>query len=258
MSLNDLPEIQFASTDINEILNEKIANYEQVHFQETGVRKRLYPGDPMRIFIYSEALRELQLRHLINDTAKKNLLAYARDENLDHVGALLQTSRHSADYAVVSVRFVLSDVQPVSITIPEGTRVTPGGDIFFELTEPIEVPAGQGSIILTMICTQPGTAGNGFTPGQIDTIVDPLPHIDEVINTETSQGGIDRESDADFRERLITAPGGFSVAGPENAYIHLTKSFSASILDVHASTPDLVRSIFAFYSKTAIFLHQHF
>ncbi|MFL8014154.1 baseplate assembly protein, partial [Xanthomonas vasicola] len=45
------------------------------------------------------------------------------------------------------------------------------------------------------------------------------------------------ESDVDFRRRIQLAPEGFSVAGPEGAYIYHVLSASADVMDASATSP---------------------
>ncbi|NJC38330.1 phage-related baseplate assembly protein [Xanthomonas arboricola] len=45
------------------------------------------------------------------------------------------------------------------------------------------------------------------------------------------------ESDADFRRRIQLAPEGFSVAGPEGAYIYHALSAAADVMDASATSP---------------------
>lgn len=46
------------------------------------------------------------------------------------------------------------------------------------------------------------------------------------------------ESDTDFRRRIVLAPEGYSVAGPEGAYIYHALSANADILDASATSPE--------------------
>jgi len=237
LTLNDLPEVSFAGKDINQILNDMISGYEQAYYESTGVKKKLYPGDPIRIFLYSQALREFQLRIMIDDAAKQNLLKYARKENLQNLGAYSRTYIFKPQPAIAKVKFVLSQARPVSETIPIGTRVSPGNDVYFATNENIIVPAGTQEIIAGVTCLQKGIAGNNFTPGQINILVDPLPWISRIENIETSQGGTDEEDEDSYRERIHLAPEGFSVAGPEGAYEYFAKQYSSLVDDVKINSP---------------------
>lgn len=59
------------------------------------------------------------------------------------------------------------------------------------------------------------------------------------------------ESDDDFRRRMVLAPEGYSVAGPEGAYIFHALSAAANVLDASATSPEpddikaLVQSVLA-------------
>lgn len=46
------------------------------------------------------------------------------------------------------------------------------------------------------------------------------------------------ESDTDFRRRIVLAPEGYSVAGPEGAYIYHALSAHADVLDASATSPE--------------------
>ena len=237
ITLNDLPDVVFAQKDIETILNDMISGYEDAYYKSTGVRKKLYPGDPIRIFLYSQALRELQLRAIIDDAAKQNLLKYARKQKLENLGAFSRTNRLESKPAIVQVDFILSQARPSSEIIPAGTRVSPGNDLYFSTDKDVLVSAGVQHVIADVTCLQSGTIGNDFTPGQINILVDPLPWIARVENVNTSQGGADEEDDDSYRERIHLAPEGFSVAGPSGAYEYFARKYSQLVDDVKVKTP---------------------
>lgn len=235
--LDNLPEINFIETDINTILNEMINTYQDIYYEQTGIKKTLYPGDPLRIFIYSQALRELNLRNAFNEAAKQNLLAYAKGYFLDQIGVRNTVTRLEAEHATTLMKFTLSAVQSTKFLIPKGFKVSPGNELFFSLAEDTYIPAGETSVEAIVICDTAGEVGNGLLPGQITTIVEPLAYLESVINLDESHGGTDREDDEDFRQRIRLSPEGFSVAGPENAYSYIAKSYSSSIADIKTTSP---------------------
>ncbi|TCP95147.1 phage-related baseplate assembly protein [Sphingomonas sp. PP-F2F-A104-K0414] len=55
-------------------------------------------------------------------------------------------------------------------------------------------------------------------------------------NDQTNAAAV-LESDEDFRRRLVLAPEGYSVAGPEGAYIFHSLSASSDVLDASATSP---------------------
>ena len=58
------------------------------------------------------------------------------------------------------------------------------------------------------------------------------------------------ESDTDFRRRITLAPEGFSVAGPEGAYIFHALSAAADVLDASATSPSPGQVIVTVLSRT--------
>jgi phage-related baseplate assembly protein len=237
LKLSDLPEVSFAEKDINKILSDMISGYEQAYFEQTGEVKKLYPGDPIRIFLYSQALRELKLRVMIDDAGKQNLLKYARRENLRQLGAFSRTYEFEPQPATVTVRFNLSVARPTDEIIPAGTRTSPGNEIYFEVQENTVVSAGATFIDIVTTCSVAGEIGNGFMPGQINILVDPIPWIGSVTNIDESSGGSDLEDEDSYRERIHLAPEGFSTAGPEAAYEYFSRKYSPLIQDVKVSSP---------------------
>lgn len=239
-NLNNLPDIEFVSADIHALLEDIVSGYEKAHLEQTGKPIKLYPGDPLRIFLYSQALREFQLRKLIDHSAKQTLLKYAKGSYLDHIGANkgIQVSRLPASPATAQYRFTLSTAQTSVYTIPKGIRVSAGGDLYFETTEVLEIPSGDMSIETEVKCQTSGAIGNGFLPGQINVIVDPLPFLAKGENLTTSEGGSDIEDDERYRERIHLSPEGYSTAGPGEAYIYFAKSYSPLIKDVKANSPN--------------------
>lgn len=239
MDLSKLPDITFAEKDVEIILNDMINGYENAHYEQTGEQITLYPGDKRRIFLYSQALREFQLRQLIDYSAKQNLLKYSSGDFLDNLGAWWNAERLGAKFATVTEQFNLSAAQTSIQKIPKGTRASAStsNGIYFATTEDIEVPVGSTSITVVLTCTTAGIVGNDFIPGEIKVLSDPLPWIASITNVDTSQGGADIQNDDSFREDIHESPEGFSVAGPSKAYEHFAKKYNQSITDVKAWSP---------------------
>lgn len=119
-------------------------------------------SDPAYKQLEVAAYREALLRQRINDAARAVMVAYARDADLDNLGALMNVRR---------------------------LMLSPG---------------------------------------------DPLKNIPPVM-----------ESDEDYRRRIVLAPEGFSVAGPEGAYVFHALSADPDVLDASATgpKPDDIRAI---------------
>ncbi|MDD4599613.1 hypothetical protein SDC9_04131 [bioreactor metagenome] len=227
----NLPEINFAEKSTQEIETAVITTYEAI------AGRTLAPGDPVRLFLQSVAAIIVQQRVLIDYSAKMNLLAYSNGNFLDHIGVLVGTDRLPASAALTTLRFTISAAQPQGVAIPAGTRVTPGNNIFFATTKAVLVVSGGTTIDVDAVCTELGTKGNSYQPGQINKLVDPFQWFQSVVNITESAGGADQEADDAYRERIRQAPESFSVAGPDGAYRFWAMSASQTIIDVSVRSP---------------------
>lgn len=227
-----LPDILFAVKDAAEVEREIVRAYEQA----SG--RSLAPGDPVRLFLLTIASVIVQQRALIDFTGKQNLLAYSSEGYLDHLGALLGVYRLPATSALTTLRFTLSAAQPGATIIPIGTRATPGGgDLYFSTAAPVSIAPGETVAEVEASCMTVGEIGNGYLPGQISSIVDPLPWVQTVENITTTSGGADTENDDSLRERIQIAPEKFSVGGPTGAYEYWARTAHQSISDVSVVSP---------------------
>lgn len=231
MSLNNLPEVSYVDSDVEEIERGIIEGYEALS------ERVLFPGDPIRLFLESLALIIMQQRALINIVSKQNLLKYANDEVLDNLGALSKTDRLTPKKASTILKFTISDIQQNIVIIPQGTKATAGDNVYFETINPYEIKPGELSIEAEVYCTEDGEIGNGYGINTIKNIVDVFPYFKEVTNITESSGGADLEEDDNYRERIHLAPEGFSTAGPELGYKYHAKSTDIRIIDAIPYSP---------------------
>lgn len=229
--MSNLPDIVFAERDPVVIEAQIIAVYEAL----TG--RSLARADPVRLFLESVAAVIAQQRSVIDYSAKMNLLAYASGGFLDHIGHMLGVRRLEATTARTTLRFELSTALGSASIIPKGTRATPDGKVYFATAEDAEVPAGETYCEVLAVCTIVGLSGNGYLPGQIARIVDPLAWLQKVENVSVSTGGADVESDENLRERIQLAPEAFSNAGSKGAYRYWARTAHQSIVDVEVLGP---------------------
>ncbi|MFO7153930.1 MAG: baseplate J/gp47 family protein [Caldicoprobacter oshimai] len=221
-----MSEINFVEVNAQELANQLLKDF------EAALGETLYPGDERRIFLMQLLQVIVGLKNDINQSARQNLLRYATGECLDALGEFYGTKRIPAQKARTTLQFTLSSAQGQAITIPAGTRVTPDGELYFATTRPLTIPAGEMTGTVEAEALEGGARYNNFAPGQIKTLVDPLPYVATVENIDTSAGGADVEDDESYRERIRLAPASFSVAGPERAYIYWAKTADVNIADV--------------------------
>ena len=227
----NLPEVNFVETDPEKIQAEIITGYEQA----SG--RTLAAGDPVRFFLLSIADVIIQQRQCINIAGQQNLLTYAQGQYLDAIGNTLACERLSESPAITTLQFKLAEELAYDYAIPAGFEVT-NGIVNFATDKELMIRSGELTGEIEATCTANGEIGNAFLPGQITTIVNPLPYLESAQNISTTAGGADVEADEDYAERLRLATNSFSVAGPEKAYIYHTYSVNPAIIDVSVYSPD--------------------
>lgn len=231
-TVTQLPEINFITTDVNEIVMDSIRMYESL----SG--RKLAEADPMRLILLAHASIIVQQNVKINEAAKQNLLYYATGGVLKHKGAEWHTPHLAATAATCTLRFYMSQPLTAARIIPAQTLVTADGTIFFETVEEITCPVGATEADVTIRCTVAGTVGNDFGEGMIKTLVKPLPYVEKVANITVSAGGAEDETDDEYRARIYQAPEQLSVAGPAGAYEYHAKKASTLVADVKVKSPE--------------------
>lgn len=232
--LDDFTAVDFSELTPSGIEGMVITAYEEASGQT------VYPGDPVRLFLQSNAYIISLLAAFINETGNQQYLAHARGPHQDLIGALVDTARLPASPSRTVLRFSTAETLGWPVLIPQGTRANAGdGDtgLTFATDETAIIPAGERSVDVAATCLRAGAHANGLVPGQINRLVDPLAYVDAVRNTETTRLGADVEDDASYRARIRLAPERFSVAGPSGSYRYHALSAHQGIADVAVYAP---------------------
>lgn len=224
-------KIQFVESGANTVLQQIVDLYQAI------TKRTIARGDPVRLFLNCIAYVIIAQRNGINYAGRMNLLRYATANYLDEIGKMVDVARLEAEKATTTIKITLSKAADSPTNINAGIRVTAGDNVFFALKNDVLIPVGETTATAVAECLTAGDIGNGYLPGQLNTIVDRLPFTAKFENIDTSEGGADIESDESFRQRIHIAPESFSVAGPDGAYEYWAKTASVLIADVEAISP---------------------
>lgn len=237
--LEKYPEVSFIDgKSFETFLSELIEEYQNKYKELTGEERELPASDPIRLVLYSCSILLYQGFQYVDRAAKMGLLKYSTGDFLDNLAAMKNVERLPAQAAVTTERFYLSAIRTSPVLIPQNTRVK-GGELFFATAMPGKIAAGEEYIDIPIRCLTPGSAGNGFLPGEINVLVDPVHYISRVENTEKTEGGTDRENDEELAERIYLSPSSYSTAGPEDAYRYWVMTYSTVIRDcrIYSESP---------------------
>jgi phage-related baseplate assembly protein len=230
MPFNDL---QFSETDARKIQERLQRIYEEVRRAAGEPGYRLALADPERLVQLTEAAVLTQIATDIDKTGKGNLLYFADEDTIEHIGLLYgdRGKRLSASPALTTIRYTLSTTRAVPTPIPQGFRTTPDNKVFFATKNATEIPAGELYGDVEAECTIAGMTGMGFEPGAINNMVDVLPFVATAENITPTSGGADIEDIEAYRARLRILPESFSVAGPDGAYEFWARTANPAIVD---------------------------
>lgn len=235
--LENLPEVSFIDNiTLDDIQKQLLADFEERYEALTGKPCVLRRADPSALILYACSIQIFQALLYVDRAGKQDLLKYSYGGYMDNLAAIRGITRLPAKAAVTTIRFTLSEAMPGVVVIPKGTRAT-NGEIYFQTDEYAEIPAGEISVDISSTCQTEGISGNNIPVGEISILVDTLPYVKSVSNTETTSGGADIENDDNLAERIYLAPSGYSVAGPDDAYEYYTMEFNQEIIDVKVSSP---------------------
>lgn len=228
------PEYQFVPTDPEEIETKLVQLYEAL------VQTTVHPASPERLFIQFVTGVIVQERMLTNYAGNQNIPSRAAGENLDALAELTYIqSRPEAKAAVCTMRFKISEAQKSAVLIPAGTRITDASKTLVWVTmEDNYVPIGETFIdVENVTCQTAGTVGNGYTPGQINKLVDVYDFYTSCENITTSAGGSNAPDDNRYYELMRESMDAYSTAGAQGSYIYWAKQESMEIIDVAAVSP---------------------
>lgn len=243
----NFPDISFIDdSTVDDVFTQMINDYQEKYKELTGKEVSLAKANPYRLIMQACAIQMYQGMQYADNAGKMGTLKYSRDDYLENLAALRGVDRIEATAAVTTLQFTISEPIESVVAIPAGTRVTNGNDVYFATDEYAEIAAGSTVAVVPATCTTAGTLGNGFAAGEFTTLVNTLPYITAVTNTDTTSGGADTEDDDSLKERIYNAPSSYSTAGPAGAYKYYAKSVDPSISDVvvQSTTPGTVEVYF--------------
>ena len=242
----NLPDVSFIDDmQLEDVQGQLIRDYQNRYKEITGKDIVLDRAEPMSLILYALSVQVYQALLYVDKTGKQDLLKYSYGEYLDNLAAMKGIAREKAKPARVMIRFTLSGIRPSTVEIPAGTRVT-DGEIYFQTESYAAIPAGNTSADVAAECMTSGTSGNDLGIGELNVLVDPVPYVAKVSNTEPTSGGADIEDDDTLKDRIYIAPSKYSVAGPEESYRYWVKTYNSNISDVLIYSDDPVDVIIEF------------
>lgn len=194
--------------------------------------RTLYPAQPEMFTIEILAYAASIFAEAGQTGFLQNRAIWAQGSHLDEIGANVSTYRLPAQPATCLVRFILNGPLASPLEILAGTRIS-SGEVHFRTLIDATIEVGELTAAVNAEAEIEGPTGNGFQPGQIESIVTPIAASISVENLTASANGVAIENDERFRLRITNAFERISKAGPLEGYKQLVRSVHQSIVDVH-------------------------
>ena len=248
----DIPEYSVTGNltlqDVSNLVTEIYTrNYKAVN----GTAPPLNKADPIMLTLKSMTELYYMMIQIAEKRTRCALLKTATGAELDNMGLPFGVKRTPATYATVTVRFTLSAVQKTVAMIPQGTRVRTAAGVYFATMDYAQIDIGKTYVDVLAQAEVVGAGGNDIPPGVVDTLVDAIPYVAAVENTDTSSGGADVESDDSLTRRIWLSPTTYSCAGPKDAYEFWAMSFRSDVESAIAVSPrDVACTVYIFFMLT--------
>lgn len=222
-------------------------NYKAVN----GTAPPLNKADPIMLTLQSMTELYYMMMQVAEKRTRCALLKTATGAELDNMGLPFGVKRNGATYATVTVRFSLSAALKTVAMIPQGTRARTAAGVYFATMDYAQIDIGKTYVDVLARAEVVGAGSNDIPPGVVDTLVDAIPYVAAVENTDTSSGGADVESDDSLTRRIWLSPTTYSCAGPKDAYEFWAMSFRSDVESAIAVSPrNVACTVYIFFMLT--------
>ncbi|MEN5083738.1 baseplate J/gp47 family protein [Bosea sp. TWI1241] len=204
---------------------------------EQATRRTIYPAQVEMFLIETLAYAMSLLAEEAQIAAEEHLVVKASRAGLVALGPNRSTPPLPAATARTIIRFSLAEPRSANVLVDAGSRVSAdAGGLIFVTLAPAVIAAGALQAEVPAEADQAGAIGNGYLPGQIATMLDPVAGV-AAANTVTSEGGADPEDAELYRLRVANAFDRVSPGGGLGWYTETTVSVSSAIIDVAVIRP---------------------
>lgn len=194
-----LTEKGYIRRSYDDILNDKIQRAKELFGEDIDTSDQTPLGKFLRINAYDQAQAEEEIEAVYYARFPNT----ATGQSLDRLLTFAGITRNPASSAVYSVLLTGTE----EYVVPVGFLVATDTDVSFWTTK--EYTIGEdGTCLVEVSCTEPGSVGNLGSASAICKAVNPDTNIYFVEGKECLTAGLDEESDADLRVRFLTAISG--------------------------------------------------
>jgi len=192
-----------------ELFNAHLARLESALNQDSPDSDKAF----LKILAVVEAGLDIGLYKFSADAVLQNLALTATGDGLDKIGLDNDTPRKQDQSAIIE-----AELPATNGTVIPSTTIFTGDSNGLRYKPEANVTAAAGVAVLDLRCTDPGTIGN-LDNGETLSISSQIAGAETVATvTDTIQLGVNKETDADYRPRVLFAQR--AITGGANATDH--------------------------------------
>lgn len=148
---------------------------------------------------------ELESLYCYADWSRKQSFPQtATGKYLDYHGQTRALEREDAVCAAGKVTFRLSAAKTEDVSIPKNTVVATAGQLLFRTDKTCVISAGKISVTVAATCTTAGVCGN-VAANTVTVLTEAPAGVTGCNNAAAFTGGRERETDEDYRERILVS-----------------------------------------------------
>lgn len=207
----------------SEALAERITRAKRVFGVNIDTSETSFLGKFIRNISWDEA----EIWERMEEVYFSSFVNSSEGTGLDSVGQYLTITRRPA----VKSKGILTVKGSNDTLVPKGFRVSTKDGVIFETTEDAVIK--NGSVDIPIISVAAGKTNNVGSES-LTEIVNPAFGISEVINKEDTEGGLDIETDKEFRERYkksYSRVGGSTVPAITAALLDIDSVVDAEVVE---------------------------
>ena len=187
-------------------LNDILSQIESDFLNGQGKITSVVDGTVIQAILAAYASNLLDLYDTLANTENQVFVDTATGSYLDRIANLVGCQRKGGEKATGTVTFSRNTPADNDILIPAGTKVrtqidSSGNYYIFTTDSDVTLAKGSTSVDATITAEYVGTAYN-LPSNTIIVMVDHIAGITAVTNANPTSGGVDVESDEDFRARI--------------------------------------------------------
>lgn len=214
----------FKRKTYTDLLNDMSVKTKELFGADANVTERAFLGILIRIMAWFLSLAWQAIEAVYHSSFRKSAEGVQLDKLLPNAGI----ERNLDEYATGKVTLTGTPFH----TEPSGFLVGTSSDINFETIEDVTL-SDTGEGVVPIVAKQIGTSGN-VGAGLINTIVNPSADITSVINPSKTDGGRNKETDIEARERAdltIEGLGSTTVAAIRTGLLKIPSIRAALVIE---------------------------